>query len=239
MSELTRRDFLKHASLGLAATGVTGLVLRAEAKPTAASKNVEISESVLQQMGEPPVPIVMQDNLKATKSSQLGPFYRAGAPFRAKVTPPFEPGTVLIVLGRVWAFDTKKPLSGAVLDVWHVDHDGNYSSGEGNDKNGFKNRARLITSETGYYEFEAIHPIAYQPGPNFWRSAHIHYKITHPGYKTLITELFFEGDPKHDIDPLFQTALMTKIAKQQANGQTYEAAVFDIVLEAESGMQGS
>ncbi len=238
MTELTRRDFLKHAGLGLAATGVAGLLLRAEAKPTAASRNIEISESVLQQMGEPPVPIVMQDNLKATKSSQLGPFYRAGAPFRAKVTPPFEPGTVLVVSGRVWAFDTKKPLSGAVLDVWHVDHNGEYSNGNGDDKNGFKNRARLITSETGYYEFEAIHPIAYQPGPNFWRSAHIHYKITHPGYKTLITEIFFEGDPKHDIDPLFQTALMTKVAKQQANGQTYESAVFDIVLEAGTGMQG-
>lgn len=238
MSELTRRDFLKHASLGLAATGVAGLVLRIEAKPTAASKNIAISEQVLQQMGEPPLPIVMQDNLKATPKSQLGPFYRAGAPFRAKVTPPFEPGTVLIVSGRVWAYDAKKPLSGAVLDVWHVDHNGEYSSGNSDDKNGFKNRARLITSETGYYEFEAIHPIAYQPGPNFWRSAHIHYKITHPGYKTLVTEIFFEGDPKHDIDPLFQTALMVKIAKQQANGQAYESAVFDIVLEPGNGLQG-
>jgi len=238
MNEISRRDFLKHASLGLAATGVAGFVLRAEAKPTAASKNVAISESVLQQMGEPPLPILMQDNLKSTKSSQLGPFYRAGAPFRAKVTPPFEPGTVLIVSGRVWAYDTKKPLSGAVLDVWHVDHNGEYSSGEGNDKNGFKNRARLITSETGYYEFEAIHPIAYEPNPNFWRSAHIHYKVTHPGYKTLVTELFFEGDPKHDVDQMFQKALMVKIAKQQTNGQTYESAAFDIVLEAGSGMQG-
>ncbi len=238
MNDYTRRDFLKHASLGLAATGVAGLVLRAEAKPTAASKNIEISESVLQQMGEPPLPLVMQDNLKPTQKSQLGPFYRAGAPFRAKVTPPFEPGTVLIVSGRVWAFDTKKPLSGAVLDVWHVDHNGNYSSGDGSDKNGFKNRARLITSETGYYEFEAIHPIAYEPNPGFWRSAHIHYKITHPGYKTLITEIFFEGDPKHDIDPLFQTALMMKIMQQQANGQTYESAVFDIVLEPGTGKQG-
>ncbi len=166
MTELTRRDFLKQASLGLAATGVARLVLRAEATPTAASKNIEISETVLQQMGEPPVPIMMQDNIKPTQKSQLGPFYRAGAPFRAKVTPPFEPGTVLIVAGRVWGHDTKKPLSGAVLDVWH------------------------------------------------------------------------EGDPKHDIDPLFQTALMTKIAKQQVNGQTYESAIFDIVLEAGNGMQG-
>ncbi|MBV6506468.1 MAG: hypothetical protein ILNGONEN_02045 [Syntrophorhabdaceae bacterium] len=238
MPALTRRDFLKHASLGLATTGVAGWVLRAEAKPTAASKNIAISEQVLQQMGEPPLPIVMQDNLKPTSKSQLGPFYRAGAPFRAKVTPPFEPGTVLIVSGRVWAYDTKKPLSGAVLDVWHVDHNGEYSSGNSDDKNGFKNRARLITSETGYYEFEAIHPIAYQPGPNFWRSAHIHYKITHPGYKTLVTEIFFDGDSKHDIDPLFQPALMVKIAKRQTNGQAYESAVFDIVLEAGNGMQG-
>jgi len=237
-NELTRREFLKQTTLGLATAGVAGWILRADARPTTASKNIEISEQVLQQMGEPPQPVLMQDNLAPTKKSQLGPFYRAGAPFRAKVTPPFEPGTVLIVSGRVWAYDTKKPLSGAALDVWHVDHHGDYSSGKHDDKDGFKNRARLLTSENGYYEFEAIHPIAYQPAPDFWRSPHVHYKITHPGYKTLITELFFEGDAKHDIDPLFQTALMTKIAKQQANGQAYETAIFDIVLEPGNGMTG-
>lgn len=238
MSELSRRDFLKHATLGLATAGVTGWALRADAMPTTSSKNIEISEQVLQQMGEPPQPILMQDNVAPTKKSQLGPFYRAGAPFRAKVTPPFEPGTVLIVSGRVWAYDNKKPLSRAVLDVWHVDVHGEYSSGKHDDKDGFKNRARLITSESGYYEFEAIHPIAYEPNPGFWRSPHIHYKITHPGYKTLVTELFFEGDAKHDIDPLFQTALTTRIAKEQANGHTFETAIFDIVLEPGSGVQG-
>ncbi|MEK7727573.1 MAG: twin-arginine translocation signal domain-containing protein [candidate division KSB1 bacterium] len=238
MSEITRRDFLKHASLGLATLGATSLTLRSEAKPTAASSNIALSEHVLQQMGEPPIPLVLQDKLKPTAQNPLGPFYRAGAPFRAKVTPPFEPGTALLVSGRVWAYDTKKPLAGAVLDVWHVDHTGVYSSGDPDAKRGFKNRARLITSETGYYEFEAIHPIAYQPNSDFWRSPHIHYKITHPGYKTLVTELFFEGDDKHDVDPMFQAGLMMKIVQQQANGHTYESTIFDIVLEAGSGMQG-
>lgn len=238
MSTFTRRDFLKQASMGLAALGATSLTLRAEAAPTAASKNIAISEHVLQQMGEPPIALVMQDNLKPTPQNPLGPFYRAGAPFRAKVTPPFEPGTVLVINGRVWAFDTKKPLAGAVLDVWHVDHTGKYSSGAANDQQGFRNRARLITSESGYYEFEAVHPIAYQPSTDFWRSPHIHYKISHPGYKTLITELFFDGDDKHEVDPMFQLALMMKVAKQQTNGHNYESVTFDIVLEAGSGMQG-
>lgn len=238
MSEFTRREFLKQTSLGLATLGAAGLTLRAEAKPTRASKDVVISEQVLQQMGEPPIAVVMQDDLKPTPQNPLGPFYRAGAPFRAKVTPPFEPGTVLVVSGRVWAFDTKKPLAGAMLEVWHVDHTGKYSNGEHTDQEGFRNRARLITSETGYYEFEAIHPIAYQPGADFWRSPHIHYKITHAGYKTLITELFFEGDDKHEVDPMFQRALMRKVKQQQAQGKNYESVSFDIVLEAGRGMQG-
>ena len=52
--------------------------------------------------------------LAVTEDNILGPYYRAGAPFRAKVTPPLEPGTVLVINGRVWGHDTKKPLTGVM-----------------------------------------------------------------------------------------------------------------------------
>ena len=60
----------------------------------------------------------------ATEDNILGPFYRRGAPFRAKITPPLEPGTVLLVRGRVWGADTRKPLVNAVLDVWQANAKG-------------------------------------------------------------------------------------------------------------------
>lgn len=229
MSIGSRREFLKRAGFGMAAFGVANdaLVLAADTPPTPSDANAAAAEQVLLKLGPPPEAIRMSDETKLTHPNPLGPFYRKGAPFRGKATPPFEPGQVMLVSGRVWGFDTKRPLPGAILDVWQVDIQGKYSAGDGD----FKNRARLLTSETGYYEFETIHPVAYQPS-DFWRSPHIHYRVVREGYQTLVTELFFEGDPKQDVDPMFEKALVRPVAKKTINNQAVESVVFDIVLES-------
>jgi len=231
MSNASRREFLKHAGLGLGAgVSLNSLVLAQDARPTPSDANPAAAEQVLIGLGPPPDAVHMTDDVAPTGSNPLGPFYRKGAPFRGKVCPPFEPGDVLVVSGRVWGFDTKRPLPGAVLDVWHVDIHGNYSAGTGD----FKNRSRLITAESGYYEFETIHPVAYQPSPGFWRSPHIHFRIARTGYKTLVTELFFDGDPKHDVDSIFNPALVRPVVKKTVNEHEVETAEFDIILEPDA-----
>ena len=236
MSELSRRKFLQQTGRGLAATGVAGWMLRADATPTPTSPDASEAEKILIEMGPPPAVVVSaRGDLTVTKTNPLGPFYRSGAPFRAKVCPPFEPGNVLIVSGRLWGFDTKRPLSGVVLDVWQVDINGNYSAGNGD----FKNRARLLTAEDGHYEFETIHPVAYQPNPNMWRSAHIHFIAQAPNYKRLVSEMFFHGDPRQEADPMFHASLAVPVERREVNGKMVEFAVFDIVLEAENGVKKS
>jgi len=138
---------------------------------------------------------------------------------------------VLVISGRVWAFDTKKPLAGALLDLWQVDHQGRYSVGNSD----FKNRARLLTAEDGAYEFETIHPVPYQPNPQMWRSPHIHFIAQCNGYQRLISEMFFKDDPKQDVDWLFHPALVVPVERKEINGQPVEFAVFDIVLAADAG----
>ena len=69
--------------------------------------------------------------------------------------------------------------------------------------------------------------------PNFWRSPHVHFIATAPGHKRLVSELFFKGDVKQDIDRLFHASLAVPVVKKSINGKEYETAVFDIVLEAE------
>lgn len=225
MSDRSRRDFLRVS--GLAAAGTAGgiLTLRAGAAPTAASGSPAIARQVIDQFGEPPVTLTMKDGAKATPRAALGPFHVEGAPFRGKVSPPRAPGTVLVVTGRVWALDTRKPIAGAVIDLWHCDIHGNYA----NDAGDFRYRARIITSETGAYEYETIHPSRYQAGRDF-RSPHIHYRIAAPGYRTLVTQLFFEGDAEHNDDSLFDASLMMPIVKKGEAGAEYEATEFDIVL---------
>jgi len=229
MPDSSRRRFLQHAGLGVATLGVSAesLILAADKTPTPSDANPAAAEQVLLKLGPPPKAVKMPDDSKLTSPNPLGPAHRNGAPFRGKATPPFEPGQTMVVSGRVWGFDTKRPLPGAVLDVWLVDIHGRYSTKEGD----FKNRTRLLTSETGYYEFETNHPVAYRTG-DLWRSAHIHFRIARESYKTLVTELFFESDPKQDVDPIFNPALVRPVKKETINGQAVETVAFDIVLEA-------
>jgi catechol 1,2-dioxygenase len=227
MIESTRRHFL--GQVGLAAAG-GALVLRADAGPTPATENVAVAETVLKQLGPPPETVSLKDGVGITDATTLGPAYRSGAPFRGKVCPPFEPGDAMVVSGRVWAHDTRRPLPGAMLDVWQVDIRGKYSAGNGE----FKNRTRVVASESGYYEFETIHPVGYRPSWEMWRSAHIHFKVTSPGYRPLVTELFFEGDPKHDEDPIFLPSLRMPVKQVEINGKAVQAVVFDVVLPREA-----
>jgi len=224
---MKRRDFIRNTTLGLAATGTVGLVLRSDALPTPRSGDTDIAESMFDGFRDNNR---KADDLKPTISRDLGPFYRQGAPYRAKLTPPFEPGSVLVVTGRIWSYATKKPLAGASLDLWQVD---NQTKGYSNGNGDFKNRARLVTDDTGGYEFETVHPVPYTPGPNFWRSPHIHFIALAAGHRRLVSELFFKGDEKQDIDQLFHSSLAMPVEQRSINGQRYEHVVFDIVLESE------
>ena len=223
---MRRREFIKHSALGLAAIGTPGLILRSDALPTPRSHDADIAEHMFEVVS---VDDKKMGDLKPTLQRDLGPFYRTGAPYRAKLTPPFEPGTVLIVTGRVWSFATKKPLANTTLDLWQVDNQTkNYSNGNGD----FKNRGRLVTDENGAYEFETVHPFPYTPSPNFWRSPHIHVIATAAGHKQLVSEIFFRGDEKQDVYQLFHPSLSMPVTTKSLHGQKYESVVFDIVLAA-------
>jgi len=233
MDRLSRRDFFGHSYRGLAAVVVAGWVLRADAQPTPASGSLGEYAALLQneqQRGQQPA---LPENWQPTEDNILGPYYRSGAPFRGKVTPPLEPGTVLLISGRVWGFDSKKPLVRATLDIWQANAQGRYDNDDPRTppaRDVFRNRTRLVTDDTGYYEFETIHPGPYKIGPNTWRPAHIHYLVRHPGYKPLVTQLYFKGDPHNKTDEFIKDSLIIPLSRRKAGEQEYEAGTFDIVL---------
>ena len=232
MSNSSRRNFLKTSGIGLATVGASGLLLRSDAQPTL-EVNRDQSDRVLIQMGQAKQePVATSGELKKVTPFPYGPFYRSGAPFRGKLSIPGEPGTLFILSGRVWAFDTKRPMPGAVLDFWHVDMSEKYSDG----KTDFRNRGRLVSSESGYYELESIRPIPYRPNPGgspeFWRCAHFHLLVAAPGYQSLITEIHFQGDAKKS-DPMYRIENAINVEEKKVNGVTYQTGVFDVVVERE------
>ena len=232
MFDSTRRSFLQQSTLGLAVVGVSGLVLRCDAQPTQQVSR-DTSDRILVQMGPAPRETATPSGeLRKVTPQPYGPFYRAGAPFRGKLSLPGEAGTTFILSGRVWALDTKRPLAGAVLDFWHVDMTEKYSDGVTD----FRNRGRLVSSETGQYELESIRPIPYRPNPTgapeFWRCAHFHLVAVAPGYQPLVTEIHFQGDPKQS-DPMYRIENAIAPQEHTVNGKVFQSGVFDIVLERE------
>jgi catechol 1,2-dioxygenase len=253
MSSYSRRDFFRHGSVGLAALTAGGWALRADAQPTPPSGGLGGYGEYLRQVAQAQQrQAAEQQDVKnftndrrggnfqladkaaaVTEDNILGPFYRSGAPFRGKVTGPLEPGTVLLVSGRVWGFDTRQPLTSAIIDVWQANADGRYDNDDPKTppaKDVFKNRARLITDETGYYEYETVHPGRYLIGPKTWRPAHIHYLVRAQGYRTLITQLYFKGDPHNKTDEFIKDSLIIEVRQVKTPAGTYEVGTFDIVL---------
>lgn len=230
---VSRREFFRG---GLAAAGVATLTLRADALPTPFSGTLD-HYPLFKVLAESPLPStdpgVLANTAKATEDNILGPYFREGAPFRAKVTPPLVKGVTMLVRGRVWGFDTKKPLAGAVLDIWQADADGRYDNDDPNKppaKGVYVNRARVLTDETGYYEYETIHPGAYQIGPSAWRPAHIHYLVRKAGYANLITQLYFKGDKHNAADEFIKPSLIIALESAKVNGSAIETGVFDVIL---------
>ncbi len=231
----SRRNFFWQG--GLAVAGAAGLILRADARPTPGSG--ELGDYRNQVESPPAAPateakLILPAGSKATEDNILGPYHRENAPYRAKITPPLEPGKVMLVKGRVWGLDSKKPLAYAVIDIWQANAKGRYDNDDPKNppaKDLFLNRARILTDETGYYEYETIHPGAYKTGPETWRPSHIHYYARATGYKPLVTQLYFKGDPHNKTDEFIKESLIIELMERKVNGGVIEAGSFDIVLE--------
>jgi protocatechuate 3,4-dioxygenase beta subunit len=164
------------------------------------------------------------DRFHPTPSATLGPYYRAGAPRREKLTDTTEPGVPLVVTGRV--FDTSgKPIPAAQLEVFHANDQGEY------DMSGFRCRGDIPISASGDYRYETIMPAAYGG-----RAQHVHYRVTTPG-GSLITQLYFETDPKFGGNPdqnysriVGHRELIRPVTKLNRGGRQQNAVTFDICL---------
>ena len=152
-----------------------------------------------------------------TETTVEGPYYVTGAPElkspcvlpqRAK-----EPGDVLIFSGNVRGIDGAA-LDGAVVDFWQADSEGRYSHFNIKEEEApFNLRAKVIADRHGHFEMQTRVPAAYEIpkhgptgrlikalGSHPWRPAHVHVRVTHPGFAPLTTQVFLKDDPWIDQD---------------------------------------
>jgi protocatechuate 3,4-dioxygenase beta subunit len=170
-----------------------------------------------------------QEAVKPTPEEVLGPFFKKHAPNAKNLRVPGDQGVPLVVTGNI--LNTRgEPVTGARVDIWQADHHGRY------DVQGYRYRTKLELDSVSKYEIDTVMPGHYSDRP----AQHIHYLISAPGHKTLITQLYFatdpyfEGDPerKYDKGGIVGNRELIRPVMLFEQGQTPHTAVnFDLILE--------
>jgi hydroxyquinol 1,2-dioxygenase len=180
-----------------------------------------------------------------TESTVFGPFYVEGAPHYdlGEDVANGAAGVPCVVRGSVRGLDGE-PVPGAEIHVWQADAEGKYDVQRA-DLQAPQARGVLHANSRGEYHFRSILAEAYpipDDGPvgemleatkrHPWRPAHLHFMIKAPGYETLITHVFRNGDPYLDSDAVFgvRQSLVADWVKQP-DGQYLVA--YDFVLHPE------
>ena len=204
---------------------------------------------------------MLHSSPEATSSSVLGPFHVSGAPplaFGGDMKRHYG-GSLLLAEGMIK--DTKgNPIAGAELDIWQTAPNGLYAS-QDDEQDTFSFHGLMTVGDDGRYAFTTVKPVEYtvpSDGPvgdilracgrHPWRPSHLHYIVTAPGYKSLVTEIFPEDDPYLDQDTVFgvrDDLVMTYVEKPasefpqglEMSGKVTENFLhvkFDVTLIAES-----
>ncbi|MDX2682593.1 intradiol ring-cleavage dioxygenase [Streptomyces soliscabiei] len=190
----------------------------------------------------------------ATEATVFGPFFVEDAPRidlggdiagGASGQPCWIEGSVRDTNGA--------PVSGARIEVWEADDDGFYDVQYGDDR--VACRAHLFSDSDGRYRFWAVTPTPYPiphdgpvgamlaaTGRSPMRASHLHFMVTAPGLRTLVTHIFVRGDELLASDSVFgvKESLIKDFVEEPAGaatpdgrdlaGQSWSHARFDIVL---------
>jgi len=119
-----------------------------------------------------------------TTADAQGPYYLAGAPAIVDLAGR-EPGTAIALSGIVADVDCE-PIANAQVEVWQADAEGDYHDD--------RLRATLRCNALGAYAFTSIMPGRYLQATGL-RPAHLHFRVTAPGFRSLVTQIYFAGDP--------------------------------------------
>ncbi|ARC56649.1 Hydroxyquinol 1,2-dioxygenase [Frondihabitans sp. 762G35] len=190
----------------------------------------------------------------ATEATVFGPFFVGDAPLieNGGDIAGDAPGEACWVEGSVR--DTEgAPIPGARIEVWEADEDGFYDVQYSDDR--VAGRAHLFSDEEGTFRFWGLTPTPYpipDDGPvgrllaavgrSPMRASHLHFMVSAPGRRTLVTHIFVRGDELLASDSVFgvKESLIMDFDRQRAGATTpdgrdlggapWSRTRFDIVL---------
>jgi len=164
-----------------------------------------------------PNPVIQNQSFACalTEGNPQGPYYIAGAPYKKQLGNGLE-GQLLIISGQILNQNCD-PVPQAIIDVWQTDSNGNYYF------ENFTLRGKIKAELGGKYKLETIFPGKYSEA-GIMRPAHIHVKVSAPGWLSHTTQLYFEDDEHHDF--FVRPSLILEL--DEKNGTNYSE--FDFVI---------
>lgn len=124
-------------------------------------------------------------------------------------------GQVIVVEGQIIDINGNG-IGQASIDIWQANAAGRYNHPR--DPNpaphdpDFQGWAMIKSDSDGYYRFKTIKPGAYPATRTWKRPPHIHFKFSRHGFKPLVTQMYFPGEPLNRDDLL----LRAKTAQEQS-----------------------
>ena len=154
----------------------------------------------------------------ATEPTILGPFYVPESPWRefGESMVEFDDGGELAVFRGTVKTEDGTPIPGAVIDVWQNSANRFYAVQQPDVQPPNNLRGRYKSDENGNYEIRTVRPTPYpipddgpvgqllnDTGRHPWRAAHIHAKVSAPGFEPLTTHIFDRESEYLDSDTVF------------------------------------
>jgi hydroxyquinol 1,2-dioxygenase len=153
----------------------------------------------------------------ATPNTLTGPFYRDDVPELPGGSNLSRDGVGEPMLVRLQLVDLSgRQVPGAQVEVWHANAFGRYENQDPDLQPEFNLRGRLRADADGFVSFATVKPKGYrlpEDGPagrlltalglTLERPAHLHFRVSAPGFQTLTTHIFDRHDPAIDHDALF------------------------------------
>ncbi|MDF3887556.1 dioxygenase [Cupriavidus basilensis] len=188
---------------------------------------------------------------QATPQNVTGPFPKDGipeGPNPCRLATDEEPGQRLELKGRVRDAETGRTVAQAQVVVWQPNQFGRYEN-EDDSQSEDNLRGKLRCNADGEFSVLTIRPGGYiigredtaigllmkQLGRNRERAPHIHYRVVHPGYRTLTSQVYFAGDPTNPVDCIFSTIEdhIVEVAAHPVH-KGYQLVELDIAIEPET-----
>lgn len=183
----------------------------------------------------------------ATENTVFGPFHVKDAPIRqmGDSINLDGKGESCLFEGRVIDIHGE-PIEGACIDVWSDNAEGFYDVQKPGEIPRWNNRGRFITGSDGAYRFIGIKPVSYpipDDGPvgqmlghlgrHPYRPAHVHFMVTAPGHKTIVTHTFVGDDDYLSDDTVFGVKETLVAPFEHIKGETEWRSPFDFVIVPE------